>query len=98
MNSTTPVSGRVNIAAIAGLMALAGAVAFVFSMLGRTGGVPSPPLDDTYIYLQYARRLAGGHLLSYVEGAAPSTGASSYLHLALLVPGWWVGFHGASFV
>jgi hypothetical protein len=79
-------------------MALAGAVAFVLSMLGRTGGVPSPPLDDTYIYLQYARRLAGGHLLSYVEGAAPSTGASSYHHLALLVPGWWVGFHGASFV
>ena len=29
MNSTTPVSGRVNIDAIAGLMALAGAVAFV---------------------------------------------------------------------
>lgn len=92
------------ISAISALRLAAGAIALVaggaclISMLGRTGGALSPPLDDTYIYLQYASRLAGGHPFTYTEGAPPSTGASSLLHLALLVPGWWIGAHGTAFV
>jgi hypothetical protein len=84
--------------AAAGLLALSVAVAFLTSLLTRTGGALAPPLDDTLIYLQYARRLAEGHPFSYTEGAAPSTGATSLLHLLLLVPGWWLGFHGSSFI
>src|SRR5512140_2250399 len=98
MNSSTSISRRSSLYLIAGLLALAGAVAYARSMLRRTGGIPSPPLDDTYIYLQYARRWAAGHFLSYCDGAPPSTGASSYLHMALLVPGWLGGLHDSAFV
>jgi hypothetical protein len=45
-----------------------------------------PPLDDTYIYLQYARAAAAGTPLSYQEGAPPTRGATSLLYPLLLAP------------
>ncbi|TPW17311.1 MAG: hypothetical protein FD129_426, partial [bacterium] len=78
-------------------MALLAGLLYLNALLARTGGIPCPPLDDTWIYLQYARRMAEGHFFRYSEGAPPSTGASSLLHLLLLVPGWWIGFQGMSF-
>ncbi|MDZ4803765.1 MAG: hypothetical protein SGI90_02730, partial [Candidatus Eisenbacteria bacterium] len=97
MNFAPRSSGIALIRAAGGGLALLAGLLYLNALLGRTGGVLSPPLDDTWIYLQYARRLAEGHFFSYTAGATPSTGASSLLHLALLVPGWWVGFHGMSF-
>lgn len=98
MISLTKISGISAIRAAAGGFALLAGGACLVSGLSRTGGALSPPLDDTYIYLQYASRLADGHLFTYTEGASPSTGASSLLHLGLLVPGWWLGAHGSAFV
>jgi hypothetical protein len=97
MNFTARSSGIAAIRAAAGLLALLAAAPFLSGLLHRTGGIPAPPLDDTWIYLQYARQAAEGEPFRYGPGAGFSTGASSLLHLALLVPGWWVGFHGASF-
>jgi len=42
------------------------------------------PLDDAYIYLQYAARAAEGHPFSYGPGEPPSTGMTSLLYPALL--------------
>ncbi|HKE00032.1 MAG TPA: hypothetical protein VKE69_03420 [Planctomycetota bacterium] len=87
-------------------LAVAGAAGFsaaalatlVASMLHRTGGTLCLPIDDGFIYLQYARRLAQGHPFSYCDGASPSTGATSWLHTVMLAPGWWLGLRGSSYV
>jgi hypothetical protein len=42
------------------------------------------PLDDSYIYLQYASRAADGHPFSYGPGEPPSTGMTALLYPALL--------------
>lgn len=97
MNITPQASGIARIGAAGGGLALLAGLLYINALLRQTEGVLSPPLDDTWIYLQYAERLAEGHPFSYTAGAPPSTGASSLLYLALLVPGWWVGFHGVSF-
>ncbi len=52
------------------------------------------PLDDSYIYLQYAVRAAQGHPFSYGPGEPPSTGATSLLYLALLVVPAFAGLRG----
>jgi hypothetical protein len=70
---------------------LAGIVSFqVGRMLAEeravTGGELSLPLDDSFIYLQYARGIAEGHPFVYTTGNAPTTGATSLLYPLLLVP------------
>lgn len=45
-----------------------------------------PPLDDTYIYLQYARSAAAGEPLAYQPGAEPTRGATSLIYPLLLAP------------
>lgn len=51
-----------------------------------TGGELSLPLDDSFIYLQYARVIAQGHPFVYSPGNAPTTGATSLLWPFLLLP------------
>ncbi|HYR51814.1 MAG TPA: hypothetical protein VET83_04300 [Candidatus Dormibacteraeota bacterium] len=51
-----------------------------------TGGEISLPLDDSFIYLQYARAIAEGHPFVYTPGNAPTTGATSLLWPFLLLP------------
>jgi hypothetical protein len=51
-----------------------------------TGGEISLPLDDSFIYLQYARAAAEGHPFVYTPGNRPTTGATSLLYPFLLVP------------
>jgi len=51
-----------------------------------TGGELSLPLDDSFIYLQYARAIAQGHPFVYTPGNAPTTGATSLLWPFLLLP------------
>ena len=55
------------------------------------GGGMSLPLDDSFIYLQYARAIAEGHPFVYTPGNAPSTGSTSLWYPLLLVPPHWFG-------
>jgi hypothetical protein len=69
-------------------------VAYLSYQLGRllraermiTGGEISLPLDDSFIYLQYARAIAQGHPFVYSPGNAPTSGATSLLWPFLLMP------------
>ncbi len=54
-----------------------------------TGGELSLPLDDSFIYLQYARAIAQGHPFVYTAGNAPTTGATSLFWPLLLLPPHW---------
>ncbi len=51
-----------------------------------TGGELCLPLDDSFIYLQYARAIAQGHPFVYTPGNAATTGATSLLWPFLLLP------------
>jgi hypothetical protein len=66
-------------------------------ILARTGE-PAAPLDDSFIHLQYARRLAEGHFFSYVAGEGYTTGATSPLWPALLAPFHALGLRGVSLI
>ncbi|MGH7682454.1 MAG: hypothetical protein ACRENN_10785, partial [Candidatus Eiseniibacteriota bacterium] len=50
------------------------------------GGALSLPLDDSFIYLQYARAAAEGHPFVYTLGNAPTTGSTSLWYPLLLLP------------
>lgn len=52
------------------------------------------PLDDPYIYFDYARTAAHGMWLQYNPGDKASSGATSVLWLALLAAGYRIGLHG----
>lgn len=54
----------------------------------------NPPLDDTYIYYQYAKQIARGQLYRYQDGEPPSTGSTSLIYPVLLAPFWLAGLHG----
>jgi hypothetical protein len=62
----------------------------------RRAGEPAAPLDDSFIHLQYARRLAEGHFFSYVPGEGYSSGATSPLWPVLLAPFHALGLRGVS--
>lgn len=71
-------------------------VIYLGSMLAATGGHLSMPLDDSYIFFQYARRLAHGGFLSYQPGTPPDGGATSLLTVAVDALGFLAGFRGAA--
>jgi hypothetical protein len=54
-------------------------------------GHPAVPLDDAFIHLQYAKRLAQGHFFSFSEGDSYSSGATSLVWPALLAPLYLAG-------
>jgi hypothetical protein len=65
----------------------AGAAAvFFIVMLLFTRFKMSAPLDDAFIYLQYAKNLSKGHFFEYVIGEGYSSGATSFLYAFLLAP------------
>ncbi len=68
------------------------------SGLYYTGGHFSLPLDDPFIYFQYARQAASGYVLQYNTGDAPTAGATSLLYMLLLVPAFWIGLDGIQVV
>ncbi|NNF06258.1 MAG: hypothetical protein HKN21_05825, partial [Candidatus Eisenbacteria bacterium] len=71
-----------------GYLALALALGLWAANLARsnTQGEFTPPLDDTYIYLQYARSASQGAPLEYQIGESPTRGATSLLYPFLLAP------------
>lgn len=54
--------------------------------LTRTDGLPVAPLDDAYIYYQYAAAMAQGRGLAYFPGDPPTGGATSLLWCLLQLP------------
>jgi hypothetical protein len=67
------------------------------AVLAEAGG-PALPLDDAFIHLQFARRLAEGGFFSYVAGEGYSSGATSVLWPLLLAPFHAIGFRDLSLV
>jgi hypothetical protein len=61
-------------------------------------GRPALPLDDAFIHMQYARRLAEGGLFSFVAGEGYSSGATSLLWPVLLAPFHALGLRDLSLV
>jgi len=59
---------------------------------------PALPLDDSFIHLQYARRLAEGGFFSYTPGEPYTSGATSFLWPIVLAPFHLLGLRGFSFV
>lgn len=78
---------------LAALVVAAGLL-FLASMLWFTGGHLSLPLDDSFIYLQYAKQTASGHPLVYIPGEAATSGATSLPWAGLLAVGALFGFTG----
>ena len=78
---------------------VSGTLGFVATqkILARAGH-PALPLDDSFIHLQYARRLAEGGFFSYVPGEGYTTGATSLLWPILLAPFHLFGLHELSLV
>lgn len=75
------------------LLSLALAAAYV-AMAAHEAGRISPPLDDAFIHLQYATRLAEGHPWSYMPGESCTSGATSTLWPVLLAGGALLGLQG----
>ena len=69
---------------VAGMSA---SLVFWMAMISATHGNLAPPLDDSFIYFQYSRNFADGHIFAYHPGAEPTTGATSFLYPFLLIPG-----------
>src|SRR5262249_7972279 len=67
---------------------------FVRAMLAGNHGRVGAPIDDAYIYFNYARNLAAGHFFEYNPGDGMSTGATSFLWTAVLACGYRIGFRG----
>ncbi len=61
-------------------------------------GEPALPLDDSFIHLQYAKRLAAGHWFSYAPGDGYSSGATSLLWPAAVAPFFWLGLRDLELV
>jgi len=69
----------------------------IHRILGRAHE-PAPPLDDAFIHLQYAARLAKGHFFEYTPGGGYSSGATSFAWPMLFVPFFWAGLSGLELV
>jgi len=83
------------------VLAVAAAIVFILfisASAAATGGHVVAPLDDSYIYFQYAKRLAQGHFYSYSGSDGYSTGVTSMLYPLLLAPFYLLGFTGEAFV
>src|SRR5215510_8452631 len=61
-------------------------------------GHPAVPLDDAFIHFQYAKRIAGGHFFSYVDGEGYSSGATSLVWPTLLAPFYLLGLHDLAII
>jgi len=69
---------------------LAASVGLLAWRLGSHGHLFTLPLDDAYIYLQYARTAASGDWGAYFPGAPASTGTTSLIWLLGLIKATYV--------
>jgi len=78
-----------NEAALYRLMAVYSAViagVFFAIMYFYSGFRLSAPLDDAFIYFQYAKNTAAGKFMEYVAGQGYSSGATSFLYAMIITP------------
>jgi len=80
------------------LLGAAVAAAFVSLMLLETSGHFVPQVSDLYVVAQYSRAMAEGHPFRYNPGDAPTTGATSHLHTAVLAAAHAAGARGEGLV
>src|SRR5262245_31089942 len=74
------------------------AAAFLAAMLAATQGRFVPQVLDLYLVAQYAQSMAQGHPFQYSPGDAPTTGATSLLHTALLALAHRLGARGEGLI
>ncbi len=72
------------------------AAAFYVPGLSRTGGSWPVPLDDVYIYFNFARSWALGHPFEWIPGNGYSSGCTAVLYPVLLAPGYALGLRGTA--
>src|SRR4249920_1784641 len=72
------------------LAAIAIAWAFAVTVLRHTRPM-GLPLDDSYIYLTYAKQIGRGQPFTYFPGGGYSAGSTSALWPMLLAPFWALG-------
>ncbi|MDB4954288.1 MAG: hypothetical protein JWO36_1857 [Myxococcales bacterium] len=89
---------RENVVAIA-IVAVAVAVAWFFAYVTLVH-TPSMglPLDDSYIYLTYAKQFGRGQPFTYFPGGGYSAGSTSVLWPMVLAPFWTLGARGHALV
>jgi hypothetical protein len=68
--------------------------AYLVMMREASGGRSVAPLDDSYIFYQYARQIAQGHPWQYNDGDPASTGMTSLLYPWLLAGLYRLGWQG----
>lgn len=78
-------------------VAVAIAVAFAATVLRHTEPM-GLPLDDSYIYLTYAKQFGRGEPFTYFPGGGYSAGSTSVLWPMVLAPFWTLGARGHSLV
>ena len=69
-------------------------LAYLIAMGIAGEGRPVAPLDDSYIFYQYARQIARGHPWRYNDGDPASTGMTSLLYPWLLAGLYALGVQG----
>jgi len=74
------------LAVFAAALAAVTGVLFYLIDIYYTSGHFAFPLDDSYIFLHYARNFCAGHPFQYNVGDPTTTGATSYLYALALVP------------
>ncbi|MBD3265703.1 hypothetical protein GF373_03465 [bacterium] len=78
-------------------LALFQALTFVGLQAWMTGRLCFP-LDDSFIHLQYGKQIARGYFYAYQDGAAPTTGETSFLYAHLLAAGYFAGLRGIGLI
>jgi hypothetical protein len=84
-------------AAVIALVAITIAWAFAVTVLRHTRPM-GLPLDDSYIYLTYAKQFGRGQPFTYFPGGGYSAGSTSVLWPMLLAPFWALGARGHALV
>ena len=83
----------------AAIIALALFIAWAFAATTRVyAGPMGLPLDDSYIYLTYAKQFGRAQPFSYFPGGGYSAGSTSVLWPMLLAPFWTLGARGHALV
>ena len=80
------------------LLGLSVVCAFLGLLLWTTGGHVVAQISDLYVVAQYAKAMAEGHPFQYNAGEAPTTGATSLLHTAILALAHALGARGEGLV
>ena len=80
------------------LVGVAVSAAFLGLLMWTTGGHFVAQVSDLYVVAQYAKAMAEGHPFQYNAGEAPTTGATSLLHTALLALAHAAGARGEGLV